>query len=182
LIELEPLGDGPVDVGSYDWLVVTSANGARELARRGLSGRRPRIAAVGPATAAALEESRLSVDLVADAPSQEGLLQVLPRRPGRVLLAAAEGARPLLQEALGADLLPLYRTRALRPSSLPQGDVAVVASASQARAFAALELEIPVVTIGPETTCAARAAGLDVVAEAVTRDVDALAAAVENAG
>ena len=34
LIAIEPLGDEPIDVSGYDWLVVTSVNGARELRRR----------------------------------------------------------------------------------------------------------------------------------------------------
>ncbi|MDQ3067867.1 MAG: uroporphyrinogen-III synthase, partial [Actinomycetota bacterium] len=31
LIEVEALGDGPIDVSGYEWVVVTSVNGAREL-------------------------------------------------------------------------------------------------------------------------------------------------------
>jgi len=34
LVRIEPLGDEPVDVTGYDWVIVTSANGADELARR----------------------------------------------------------------------------------------------------------------------------------------------------
>src|SRR3954471_5228393 len=49
LIRVEPLGDEPVDARAYDWLVVTSRNGARELARRGVTANR--IAAIGPAAA-----------------------------------------------------------------------------------------------------------------------------------
>jgi len=48
LIAIEPLGDAPIDVSAYDWVVVTSANGARELRRRA-AGRLPRVAAIGPA-------------------------------------------------------------------------------------------------------------------------------------
>jgi uroporphyrinogen-III synthase len=178
LIELEPLGDDPVDVGGYDWLVVTSANGARELARRGLAGARPRIAVVGPTTARELADAGLDPDLVAEESSQDGLLAALPRPAGRVLLAAAEGARDLLGNELGADLLPLYRTTELRPDAAPSGDLAVLTSPSQARAFAQLGLALPVVTIGPQTSLAARELGLDVVAEAVSRDVEGLVAAV----
>ena len=49
LIEIVPLGDAPVDVSQYDWVVVTSVNGATELRRR-MSGRPRRVAAVGLAT------------------------------------------------------------------------------------------------------------------------------------
>ena len=50
----------------------------------------------------------------------------------------------------------------------------VLASPSAARAFAALGTGIPAVSIGPETTRAAREAGVDVLAEAETQDLDGL--------
>jgi uroporphyrinogen-III synthase len=31
LIETEPIGNGPIDVHGYDWVIVTSANGAEQL-------------------------------------------------------------------------------------------------------------------------------------------------------
>ena len=77
--------------------------------------------------------------------------------------------------------MPLYRTTALRPEPPPEGDLVVLASASAAEAFAALGLELPAVSIGPETTRAAKAAGVNVVAEARTHDLDGLAAAVAEA-
>ena len=55
LIDTEPIEDGPIEVGGYDWVIVTSANGAVELARR-RSGRLPKVAAVGEATADAARE------------------------------------------------------------------------------------------------------------------------------
>lgn len=180
LIEIEPLGDEPLELSGYDWVVVTSANGARELARRS-RGSLPRLAAVGPATAAELRTAGLEAALVPRVATQEGLLAEFPRPPGRVLVAAAEGARRLLVEALAADFLPLYRTRELRPAAPPDGDLGVVASGSAARALAATGVALPVVSIGPQTTRAARASGLRVVAEARTHDVDGLVAAVEEA-
>ena len=181
LIEIEPLGEGPVEVGGYDWIVVTSANGADELARR-RSGTMPRLAAVGPGTAEALRGHGLEPELVPAVSTQEGLLAELRRPPGRVLVAAAEGARTLLADELGADFVALYRTRLLEPSEPPQGDLVVLASGSAAWAFAALGLAIPAVSIGPQTTVAAEAAGLEVVAEATTHDLDGLVAAVRSAG
>ncbi|HJQ74194.1 MAG TPA: uroporphyrinogen-III synthase, partial [Gaiellaceae bacterium] len=88
LIRVEPLGHDSVDASAYDWLVVTSRNGARELGRRGVTANR--IAAIGPATAEALREHGLRVDLVAATHTQEGLRDELPA--GTRLLAAAEGA------------------------------------------------------------------------------------------
>ena len=180
LIAIEPLRGGPIDASGYDWLVVTSRNGAEELAGR-LSRRPRRIAAVGPGTAEVLRAHGLSVDLVAHAPGQDGLLQELPRPLGRVLLAAAEGARRLLVDEVGADFVPLYRTRALRPAAFPEAELVVLASPSAARAFASLGIAAPVVSIGPQTTEAARAAGLLVVAEARRSDLEGLVAAVDEA-
>jgi uroporphyrinogen-III synthase len=99
-----------------------------------------------------------------------------------VLLAAAEGARRLLVERLRADFLPLYRTVELRPDVPPEGDLVLLASASAARAFAALGLDIPAVSIGPQTTAAAEAAGLRVVRQAERHDLEGLLAAVAELG
>ena len=170
LIRVEPLGDEPIDPSPYDWVVVTSPNGARELARR-LAGTPKRLAAIGPGTADALREEGLQVDLVPQTHTQEGLAAELP--PGRILLAAAEGARRLLVEERGADFLPLYRTVELRPPA-PDGDVALLASASAARALAATGARLPVVAIGPRTAAEAREHGLDVVAVAESYDLEGL--------
>lgn len=173
LIEIEPLGDDPIPVDRYDWVVVTSVNGARELRRR-VAGPLPKVAAIGRATATAVGHA----DLVPRVSTQEGLLAELPRPAGRVLVAAAEGARRLLVRELDADFVALYRTRELRPERLPAGDLCVLASASAARALAALGAGMPAVSIGPATSRAARGAGLEVKAEATTHDTNGLVAAV----
>jgi uroporphyrinogen III methyltransferase / synthase len=172
LIRVEPLGDEPVDARAYDWLVVTSRNGAHELARRGVIANR--IAAIGPATAEALRSRGLPVDLVAATHTQEGLRDELPA--GTRLLAAAEGAR---RDVLDADFLPLYRTIELRPD-VPDADVALLLSGSAARALAATGVRMPVVAIGPQTAAEARAAGLDVAAVAATHDLDGLLDALRS--
>ena len=171
LIRIEPLGDDPIDPAGYDWVVVTSPNGAAELARR-LTGVPAQIAAIGPGTATSLRELGLRVDLVPSVSTQEGLLAELP--PGRVLLAAAEGARTLLVDERQADFVALYRTVELQPETPPDGDVALLASASAARAFAATGVRMPVVAIGPQTAAAARELGLDVTAVAASHDLDGL--------
>ena len=172
LIAIEPVG-GAVDVTGYDWLVLTSPNGARELRRR-MRGTPGRVAAIGAATAAAFG----GADLVPRVSTQEGLLAELPRPAGRVLFAGAAGARPLLAEELGADVVALYRTVELEPQQVPEADVVVLMSASAARAYARTGATMPVVSIGPETTRAARAAGVEVAAEAETHDLEGLVAAV----
>jgi uroporphyrinogen-III synthase len=176
LVAVEPLGDDPVDVRGYDWIVLTSANGARELRRR-MRGRPARVAAIGRATADAFG----GADLVASVSTQEGLLAALPERPGRVLFAGAEGARTLLPEALGADVVALYRTVELEPPAWPSCDLVVLMSPSAARALGRTAPGAAVVSIGPETTRAAAAAGLAVLAEARRSDLDGVIAAVQDA-
>ncbi len=117
-------------------------------------------------------------DLVPSVATQEGLLAELPRPAGRVLFAAAEGARTLLPDELGADVVLLYRTRELQPKEFPAADLVILTSASSARALAALATGLPVVSIGPETSRAAREAGLRIVAEALPHSSEGLAAAV----
>jgi uroporphyrinogen-III synthase len=180
VLAVEPLGGGAVDTTGYDWVVITSANGAAEFARR-RTGPLPRVAAIGPGTAEALAAHGLAADLVPSLSTQEGLVAELPRPAGRVLFAGAEGARRHLVDTLGADFMPLYRTVPLRPAVAPEGDLVVLASASAAKAFAELRTDVPAVSIGPQTTQAAAAAGLWVVEEARTHDLDGLLAAVNEA-
>jgi uroporphyrinogen-III synthase len=176
LIAIEPLGDEPIDLDGYDWLIVTSVNAARELRRRG-RGRPRNVAAIGRATAEAFG----GADLVAQVSTQEGLLAALPRPPGRVLFAGAEGARRLLVDELRADFVPLYRTRTLRPDLPADVELTVLASPSAASSLAALGFTGPVVSIGPETTAAARERGIEVVEEAAQHDLGGLVAAVRRA-
>jgi uroporphyrinogen-III synthase len=180
LIELERTGPAEVDVADYDWVVVTSSRGARELAER-RRGELPRVAAIGPGTAAALRERDIEPALVPRVSTQEGLVAEFPPEPGRVLFAGAEDARPYLAEALNADTIVLYRTRELRPAEEPEGDLVVLASASAARAFAALGVDIPAVSIGPETRREAETRGIRVTAEAQSYDLEGLVAAVVEA-
>jgi uroporphyrinogen-III synthase len=177
LVEIESIETGPVDLDGYDWLVLTSATGAHELRVRA-TGRARRVAAIGPATAHAWGE----VDLVPAVRTQEGLLAELPRPPGRVLFAGAEGARPLLARELDADVVTLYRTRPVQPVPAFDADLVVVASPSAARALAEVTRSIPVVSIGPETTAAATAAGLTIASEAASPTLEGLVSAVRAAG
>jgi uroporphyrinogen-III synthase len=177
LIEIERTSDDPIDAAGYDWLIVTSPNGADEIALRGRN--LPRIAAVGPGTAEALRAHGIEPAFVPRESSQDGLLREFPQPAGRVLFAAAEGARRGPIDALGADFVPLYRTRLLSPEP-PGGDVVVLASGSAARAYAALGGALPAVAIGPETSRVAQSVGLAVAAEARTHDLDGLVEAVRD--
>jgi uroporphyrinogen-III synthase len=180
LIAVESLSDEPIELGGYDWVVVTSRTGAELLAGRAVPPW-PRIAVIGPGTADALRAEGLEPALMPQVSSQEGLASAFPRPAGRVLFAGAEGARRHLVDALDADFLPLYRTVERQPGEAFDGDLVVLASPSAARTYGRLGSSVPAVSIGPETTRAAQQAGVRVAAEAATHDLDGLVAAVELA-
>lgn len=187
------LHDALAHLDRYDWVVVTSPNGARAVADA-LTARpvgSPRLAAVGPATAEALGRA---VDLVPHDHLAEGLLAVFPSPPiggGRVLLPQADRARALLAEALRklgweVDAVVAYRTVPVDPD--PQvreaalgADALLLASgsaaASWARAFGGRTPPF-VVTIGPITSDAARRHGLKVHAEATDHSLGGLVSAL----
>lgn len=176
LIRIERLSGDPIDTSQYDWVIVTSPNGAREFARR-QTGVLPQIAVIGPGTAAALEEAGIDADLDPAVHTQEGLVaafRTLDDRPRRPLFVGAEGARRVLVDELGAEFLPLYRTFELGPADLPEVDLVLLLSPSAARAYARAGGTAPVISIGPETSAVAADAGLDVAAEAQSSDLGGL--------
>jgi len=180
LIRIEPLDGPPVRACDYDWLVLTSRHGVEQLWRR-LEGALPQVAVVGPGTAEALRAHRVEPDLVAGRSTQEGLVEELPRPAGRVLFAGAEDARGVLVRELDADFVPLYRTVALSPDAVPDGDLVVIASASAAKALAETGARIPCVSIGPVTSAEAEQQGLEIAGEAETHDLEGLVRAVKLA-
>ncbi len=128
-ISIAPLADpAPLDaaiarLGGYDWLVFTSVNGVRAVAERlAATGRAwaerglARVAAIGPATAQALERAGVAVDLTPDEYVAEGILDGLGLVTGqRILLARADIARRSLADGLrlrGAEVdeVTAYRT------------------------------------------------------------------------
>jgi uroporphyrinogen III methyltransferase/synthase len=175
LIEIVHISDDPIECGGYAWVIVTSPNGADEVARRARN--LPKVAAVGPGTAETLRSHGIEPALVASVSTADGLAAELGRPEGRVLYLAAEEARRAPIEALGADYLPLYATVPLSPDP-PEGDVVVLASGSAARAYAAIGGQAPVISIGPETTRIALSSGLTVAVEAKAHDLDGLVDAV----
>ncbi|MDR7417987.1 MAG: uroporphyrinogen-III synthase [Armatimonadota bacterium] len=112
----------------YDWVVVTSANGARACLTRAralgvsLSAARPQWAAIGPATAAALRSAGVTVAVTPPRYLTEAIVAALPDVHGvRVLLPRTDAAPPGLAQALrerGAqvDEVTAYRT-ILAPAS-----------------------------------------------------------------
>lgn len=110
------------NLGSYDWVVVTSPTGARFLLDA-IEGRPEdlagtRFAAVGPGTARALAGAGIDPAVVASRANAEGLaLDLVPRIAAgeRVLVVRPEVARPILPDTLrdhGAVVEPVvfYRT------------------------------------------------------------------------
>lgn len=209
---IEELDSGPIQraisrLSEYGWVVFTSQNAVRifwdtlraeSLDARALAG--IKVAAVGPATASALLERGLAVDVAPDRFVAEALLDALRGRRDvqgvRVLYAKAEGAREVLHdglEELGAlvDEVVLYRSvvdgtgAAELRQRLIDGDVDLVTftSASSVNGFVAAAGEdvvrrVPAATIGPITSAAARERGLEVSIEATESTISGLVAAV----
>jgi uroporphyrinogen-III synthase len=209
-LDATPLREALLWLDQYEWVVFTSANAVRffweELRAAGRDARAlagSKLAAVGPATNDALLARGLAVDVQAGRFVAEGVLAALEERDdvvgARVLYVTADGARPTLRdglEALGAEVeeIPLYRSIADRAAAEPlreaveagEVDLVTLTSASTVRAFveavgAAAARAVPVASIGPVTSEAARAAGLDVVVEADEATMDGLVAAIVEA-
>jgi hydroxymethylbilane synthase len=203
LVGIEPVQDRTV-VGStlegldaYDWIVFTSANGVAVVGPRLGALRDVRIAAVGPATAAAVRTFGLEPSFVPERFAADEIAAGLgPLTGARVLLPQADIADPALAEKLrlhGAIVtaISVYRTVAVDRSAselaaLRASDAVVVASSSAARSLASQGGggEALVVCIGPKTAEAARVAGLPVglVAEEATANgiIQALVAHYES--
>jgi uroporphyrinogen III methyltransferase/synthase len=170
LIEIQSVGD--VRAGTaYDWVIFTSVNA---VAAVGVP-RGPRVATVGPVTAAAVREHGIEPAFVPERFAAEEIAAGLePLAGARILLPQADLARPELAEELrrrGAvvDAVVAYRTvdvtcTAEQLAELRSGDVVVLASGSAARSLARQggAGQARVLCIGPGTAEAARAAGLEV--------------------
>jgi uroporphyrinogen-III synthase len=194
LIEIADAADGGAQLrnalarlAAFDWLVVTSANGARRVGAAAAVHPGLRLAAVGPTSAAVLAAGAgRAVDLVPALAQAEGLLAAMPREPARVLLAQADRARRVLADglvALGHAVEPVtaYRTAVRTPTAaevaeLHTVDAVVLASGSAAEGWAAVAApaSILVIAIGPVTAAAATAQGVRVDHIATSPDVAAV--------
>jgi uroporphyrinogen III methyltransferase/synthase len=178
LIEIVRTSDEPIDCAGYEWAVITSPNGADEVARRARN-LPAKVAAVGPGTAETLRKHGIAPTFVASVSTADHLAAEFPKPDGKVIFLAAENSRRGPIDALEADFVPLYSTVLLEPEP-PEGDVVVLASGSAARAYAWIGGKVPAVSIGPETTRVAGSVGLEVAVEAETHDLDGLVAAVDE--
>jgi len=181
------------ELGSFDWIVVTSAAGAAALPPVPDT---TRVAAVGEATAAALHARGIAVGLVPGESSGAGIARELDAGPGtRVLLARASAAASDLPDALRrrssvVEDVVVYETvegpgesePALRDALSRGVGVVVFASGSAARGYVRLggDVSVPAVTIGPRTSAVARELGFVIAAEAEAANVMALAEAAEQ--
>ena len=179
LVETQPLEGADVDASEFSWVVFTSRAGVRHGLPR-LTGSIEKVAAVGPGTAAVLEERGVDVDLVPPVHSQRGLVDALGPDCGTALFVGAEQAGRELVERCGARHVVVYRTVELSPARIPDADLAVIASGSAARALGRRRTDIPCATIGPSTSAEARSSGLRVLGEAASSDLDGLVEAVRG--
>lgn len=162
---------------SFDWLIVTSPNGAASVnASRHNGDPRAmlRVAAVGDKTAASLRSGGFDVAVVPRVQSAAGLLSEC-EFTGAVLIVQAADAEPTLaseltSRGLAVTVVAPYRAVAVRVDTGMQlaalaADAVLFASGSAARAWvAAFGDSTPpiVVAIGPQTAAAAVAVGLKV--------------------
>ncbi|MEX2546894.1 MAG: hydroxymethylbilane synthase [Chloroflexota bacterium] len=207
-IEIEPVGPGGdldrqlSDLAGYDWVVVTSRNGARAISRAAMRLKtKPRVArwaAVGVATARELRAEGLTDVWLPVETSALGIANELPVETGqRILLARGALADDVLSGRLrsrGAEVneVVAYVTREAPASSraplagaFADGtvDAVIFASPSAVRGLLSLAtddersaiLAVPAICIGPRTAAGARAAGFAVIRESSTREASALA-------
>lgn len=142
-IEISPASDpAPIDaaienLASYEWLVFSSANGVHYFLARlkelGYDLRQlgqSKLAAIGPATAAALEQYHLTADLQPEEYRAEALAtQLIPSAVGqRVLLLRASRGREVLADTLRAAGIDVDQVVVYLSQDVQQADPAIAAS------------------------------------------------------
>ncbi len=192
--------------GAYAWVALTSANGVAALRARAQGAGRDarvlgavRVAAVGPATEAALRAWGIVPDLVPATATTAALGAAFPAAPGRVLLARADLANPELAAAITAKgghphEVTAYRTVPLDDldpdarKRLDGGEVDWVAftAASTVTGFVRAyggppPAAVRVAAIGPVTAAAVLEAGMRLDATATEHTIPGLVAAIERA-
>lgn len=203
----ETLDNALRNIAQYQWLIVTSANTVRVLAERlavlnlpPSTLASPRKVAIGSATATAMRERGIEVDLVPGQYVAESLVEALGERVAgsRILLARAAIARDIIPEKLAqkgatVDAIDAYATvvpdgavermgQVFSDPARPP-DAVTFTSSSTVRNFFALWREagrggIPsgmaAVSIGPVTSETLREYGWEPAAEAKNHDVQGL--------
>jgi uroporphyrinogen III methyltransferase/synthase len=193
------LRDAASRVGEYDWLVLTSTNGASRFLgalrdARELGG--VKVAAIGPATADAIRAYNVEPDLVPTRFVAETLVEEFPEPGevgGRVLVAGAATAREVLPTGLAdkgwkVDVVEAYRTHTVELSDeqrdlVAGADIVTFTSSSTVtsflRAMRSREAIPPVVAcIGPITEATARDHEIHVDVVADVHTIEGLVAAL----
>ena len=206
---------GPLDqsiemLSEYDWLIFTSRNGVRFFSERMAALGEPadklrevRVAAIGPATAAALEHLGRKPDYLPDEFLSEKIVYGLGNMKGkRVLLPRPDIASRSLPEELrrqGASVEEVVAYRTVVPEdlsldslllTLKQGvDLVTFTSPSTVRNLAhladqvglgALLKDVKVACIGPVTAAEATALGVHVNIVASNHTIDGLVERIVN--
>lgn len=211
--DLNPLDKACVNLKNYDWVLFSSVNGVEAFFKRfhslDLDIRAfgtVQLAAVGPATAAALAQYGLRADLIPNEFTTDALAQTLKTSVAlsekRILFPRAEVARKeilgvLLQQGAKVDVVSAYRARVPKYSSSQlkeifeehPPDLLSFASSSTVKNFVELVestpywkaiQKIPAVVIGPVTKEPATQRGLKVVAMAQPHTVPGLIKVIGN--
>lgn len=210
-VNLHTLAEVFQELGGYEWIVFTSVNGVKyffeefhrvydDIRAFGLM----RIAAVGEATAAAVREQHLRVEVQPKKANGEELAKALIEREGmdsaKVLVITGSQNRETLVQKLEearaiVDILPVYKTEETDLAGDPVAgdfrakgaDAILFASPSAAQSFfdqaAALRLgpkaRRPLAgSIGASTTVTMKQLGLPVDFEAAEANLDALVEAL----
>jgi len=209
-LDLAPLHAAVARLAEYDWVLLTSVNAVKHLARvvkeRGAEAAMAtrRLAVVGTATAQACEAHEWRAPTVQPEKMQaEGMLDLMAERSdidgSRMLYPAAAGARDVLPEglrALGATVhvIPCYqsaadpdgqaRIRALAAA----GEIDLVTVAAPSAVDSLLDAlppefasRLPVAAIGPVTARAARVAGFPVKVESTAATMEGWVKAIVGA-
>jgi uroporphyrinogen-III synthase len=210
-IEIAPLADysaldcAIASLKNYHWIIFTSVNGVNAFWKRlelsNLPSPTPnlKIAAIGPATARALQQNGVRAELIPDEYVAEAILEKIGDVKDKwILLPRADIAR----EALAVELfnrggivheIAAYRTLPAIPDArglteLRRGvDAITFTSSSTVRNFVALvgqssidDLQSAIACIGPITAQTAREVGLRVDVMAREYTMDGLVAALED--
>jgi uroporphyrinogen III methyltransferase/synthase len=211
--QLQDVADALLELNAYDWLVFTSPNGVTAFFQhffrafddlRDIGG--VRIAAVGPGTAARLNDLHLKVNLMPKEALASKIAAAFAKYESienlKICLLRAEVANPALPKALeemGAivDDIPCYKT--VPETEDPTGAAArliesgadwiTFTSSSTVENFHA-RFDLPVLlkkfpqtglgSIGPETSKTLRTLGLEPTVEARKHTIDGLAEAIET--
>ncbi len=154
---------------TYDWIVFASTNAVERTFARLRDARslgRVHVAAIGPATEAALRGHGVEPDLIPEeAATAEWMVATFPPGPGRVLVPRSTEGRDVLVVGLRAkgwmvDAVDAYRPVAVGPidARATDADVLTFASPSAVRAWSGPVPPV-VACIGPTTAAAAVDAG-----------------------